>query len=44
MEDTRQCCNPFPCPYIRKDKTCEECNCYHEDFWDDKSYETESEE
>lgn len=35
MEDTRQCCNPFPCPYIGKDKTCEECNCYREDFWDE---------
>ena len=32
-EDIRQCCNPFPCPYIGKDKTCEECNCYREDFW-----------
>ena len=30
MEDTRQCCNPFPCPYIGKDKPCEECNCYRE--------------
>lgn len=44
MEDTRQCCSPFPCPYIGKDKTCEECNCYRDDYWDEGERQAESEE
>ena len=43
MEDTRQCCNPFPCPCIGGDKTCEECNCYRDDYWDEDERQIESE-
>ena len=44
MADTSQCCNPFPCPYIGKDKTCEECNCYRDDYWNEDKGQAESEE
>ena len=30
MEDTRKCCNPFPCPYEGKSRNCEACYCYRE--------------
>ena len=36
-DEMKQCCNPFPCPYIGKDKTCEECNWYSEDYWEEDS-------
>ena len=39
MEDTRQCCNPFPCPYIGRDKACEECNYYSDDYWGEDEIE-----
>jgi hypothetical protein len=33
--DTRQCCSPFPCPYHGKNgKTCKECGCFQEGYWD----------
>ena len=34
--------NAFPCPYIGKDKTCEECNCYRDDYWDEDKSQIES--
>lgn len=41
----RLCCNPFPCPYMGKEsKTCEECNCYRNDYWDEDESQEESEE